>query len=240
MVFYQITDIYKLIKKSVIFLSILFVFSPLVVSATSYISTNYVATVSTSFNASCYTSVNNYLRMYNVTTNSIPYDTLLFPCTSSYTPTSVVFSNFNGHSRPVIAGVYALVEVNASGSLTGYCGTNESYTTCKASSKYVSEQTFYFINPPPTPPTPTNLFNSDSASSLTASIGEVSVSVFNSASPYMFLVIGVGVTFYLLVKLKEVMPKEKKEKTRTYEIEKEISGGVAHTVFKEVDSKKYK
>ena len=74
---------------------------------------------------------------------------------------------------------------------------------------------------------------STSPSDLVASVGVVSMGVYGSVYPYMILVIGIGVAFYILQRLLEVMPKDKKSKIKKYDIIGESSAGVVHTTFRE-------
>lgn len=96
--------------------------------------------------------------------------------------------------------------------------------------------------PPLPPPAITGLFHirnpitnepSNSATDLVASVGVVSGDVFNNALPFMFLAVGIGVAFYIAQSLKKVIPKDKKNTMKTYDIVGESSGGVVHTTFRE-------
>ena len=78
---------------------------------------------------------------------------------------------------------------------------------------------------------PTTNEPSDNPTDLLASVGTVTNDVFGSALPYMLLVIGVGVTFYILQNLKKTVPKENK---KSYDIITEKSlDGTYHVSFRD-------
>lgn len=73
--------------------------------------------------------------------------------------------------------------------------------------------------------------HSNSATDLVASVGIVSTDTFGGVLPYMLLVMGVGVAFYIVESLKKtVVPKDTK---KVYDIIPKTEGGVVHTTFQE-------